>query len=216
MSFPVTWLPPPVSYSPVGARTNPKVDLYAFYSHFEVTSGQMTSLPVSEVTWRLPLTWRPPLASFSNEKAQTYPKLDLYAFYRLLQLTSVQMTSLWVTSGHVRSRNVISCHVTATSCEFQPCRSSNVPKTRIIRLPQPLPGDFRSNNLATESLAVTWGHVTSFSVTWWPPAASYSPVKAQTYPNSIYTPSTATCRWPPVKWRHFRVTSRHVTSFPIT
>ena len=38
-------LPPPASYSPVGAETYPKLDLQAFYSLVQVTSGQMTSLP---------------------------------------------------------------------------------------------------------------------------------------------------------------------------
>ena len=45
MSSPVMSLPPPASYSPVGAQKYPKLDLQAFYSHFPVTSGQMTSLP---------------------------------------------------------------------------------------------------------------------------------------------------------------------------
>ena len=58
-----------------------------------------------------------------------YPKLDLYAFYSHFQVTSGQMTSVL---GHFQSRevtDVIPCHVTATSCKLQPCRSSNVPKT---------------------------------------------------------------------------------------
>jgi len=33
--------------------------------------------------------------------------------------------NFWVTSSHMRSRDIISCHVTATSCELQPWRSSN-------------------------------------------------------------------------------------------
>jgi len=93
----------------------------------------------------------------------------------------------------------------ATSCELQPCRSSNIPKTWLIRLPQPLPGEFRSNN-------VTFGHMRSFPVMWRPPPATYSPVKAKRHPNSISTLSTATSRLLPVKWCHFRVTSNHVRS----
>jgi len=88
---------------------------------FPVIWGHVTSFPVM---------WRPPPASFIPVGAQTYPKDDLYAFYSHFQVTSAQMTLL---PGHlwsVRSCDVISCHVTTTSCELQPCRSSNVHKTR--------------------------------------------------------------------------------------
>ena len=44
-SFPATWLTPHASYSPLGAQTYPKLDLQALYSHFQLTSGQMMSLP---------------------------------------------------------------------------------------------------------------------------------------------------------------------------
>ena len=58
-------------------------------------------------------------------------------------MTSGDMTSL---EGHFWSREareVISCRVTATSCELQPCSSSNMHKTRVFGFLQPLPGDFR-------------------------------------------------------------------------
>ena len=45
MSFPVTWLPPPASYSLIGSEMYGIRQFSAFYSHFQVTSGQMTSLP---------------------------------------------------------------------------------------------------------------------------------------------------------------------------
>ena len=63
-------------------------------------------------------------------------------------------------------------------------------------------------------VVITCGHVTSFPVTWVPPFASYRPVEAQTYPKPD-RPSTATSRWLPVKWRHFRVTSNHVRSHDV-
>ena len=126
-SFPVTWLPPPASYSPVGAQTYPKLDLLAFYSHFQVTSSLMTPLPGHlrslPVMFAFPVTWLLPLASYSPVGAQTYPKLDLYAFNSHFQVTSYQIRHFRVTSGYFRSRYVISCHVAATSCELQPCRS---------------------------------------------------------------------------------------------
>jgi len=68
----------------------------------------------------------------------------------------VKSRHIRVTSGHVRPRNVISCHVTATSCELQASKTSNVPKTWLTGLLQPLPGDFRSN--------VTSRHVKSSDV----------------------------------------------------
>jgi len=52
-----------------------------------------------------------------------------------------------VTSGHLRSRDAISCHVIAPSCELQPCRWWNTQYTRVFGLLQPLPGDFRSNDV---------------------------------------------------------------------
>jgi len=135
-------------------------------------------------------------------------KTRLSAFYSLCQVASGEMTSL---PGHFRSRDVNSCAVTATSCELQPWRNSNLHKTRVSGLLQPLPGDFQSNDITSWSLPVTWNHVTSFPVTWLPPPASYSLVGAQTQ-NPSLRPSTASCRWLPVKWCHFRVTSSHVRS----
>ena len=47
---------------------------------------------------------------------------EFSAFYSLFQVTSDQMTSLPGDFRHLRSRDVISYHVTASSCEIQPCR----------------------------------------------------------------------------------------------
>jgi len=55
--------------------------------------------------------------------------------YSIGQCSPSTATSRWlpvkwrhfrVTSGHLRSRDVISCHVIASSCELQPCRKWNV------------------------------------------------------------------------------------------
>jgi len=83
-----------------------------------------------------------------------YTKLDLQAFYSHIEMTSCQMTSHLGPFDDVRSRD-ISCHVTATSCDLQSGRISNVHKTRLIGLLQPLPGDFRSNDVLSRSLSVT-------------------------------------------------------------
>ena len=94
----------------------------------------------------------PPPAGYSPVKAETYPKPKFSAFYSHFQVTSSQMTSL---PGHLRSREVISCHVNTSSYELQPCRSSNAAKTWLTGLLQPLPGDFRSN----DHFGVTSGHM---------------------------------------------------------
>ena len=72
-----------------------------------------------------------------------YTKHKLPAFYSLFQVTSGQMMPLRVTSNHVRSRDVISSHMSSISCKLQPCRNSSVHKTRVFGLLQPLSGDFR-------------------------------------------------------------------------
>ena len=69
-----------------------------------------------------------------------YTQLEFLAFYNQFQVTSSQMMSV---PGHFRSRDIIFSRVTATSCELQPCGSSNVHKTRVFGLQQQLPGDFR-------------------------------------------------------------------------
>jgi len=223
-SFPVMWVAPPASHSPVGAQMYAKRVFSAFYSHLQVTSGQMKSLPVTWghvvischmtaipgelqpckssnvhktpvfgilqplpgnyqrngitlgsllVTWGhltpFPVTWLSPANSCSPVGGQAYRKPQFSAFYSHFQVTTGQITSL---SSHFRSRDVISCHVNATSCVLQPCRSSNILKTWVLGLLQQLPGEFRSNDITSESLPVTWGRVTSFPVLWLPPPAS--------------------------------------------
>jgi len=76
-----------------------------------------------------------------------YSICKFLAIYNHFQVTSGQMTSLLVNSGHLRSRDVISCHVTASYCELQRCRKWNVQYTRVFGLLQPIPGDFRSNHV---------------------------------------------------------------------
>jgi len=112
-------------------------------------------------------------------RSSNVPKTCIKSLLQPLPVTPSQMTSI---PGHFRSREVISCNVTANSCVVQPCRGSNVPKTWLIGLPQPLPGYFKSNHATSGSVPVTWRFVMSFPVTWLPPPACYSPVGAQTYP----------------------------------
>ena len=79
-----------------------------------------------------------------------------------------------VTSGHVRSRHVISSHVTACSGELLPCRKSSASKTWFSA--------FYSHIQVTSGLLrVTCGNVMSFPVMLLPPTARYNLVGRQTH-----------------------------------
>jgi len=98
--------------------------------------------------------WLPPTAIYSPVRVETYPKREFSAFYSHFLVTSGEMMSL---QGHFRSCDLISGDVTASTCELQLCRISNVPKTWVLGLLQPPPGDFRWND-------VTYGHVKSCDI----------------------------------------------------
>jgi len=189
MSFYATWLPSTASYSLVRSEIYSIREFSAFYipfrwlsdkwRHFWVTSCHQRSRDViSCYVTSFPVTWRLLLWATALQEV----KCTVHAGFRLYTATSRWLTVKWhhlrVTSSQLRSRDVISCHVTASYCELQHCRKWNVQHTRVFGFRQPLPGDFRSND-------VTSGHVGLlrwFPVTWVPPPASYSPVGAQTYP----------------------------------
>jgi len=177
----------------------------AFSSHFQVTSGQITSLQAHfrspEITWRHFLSRLPPPASYSLVRSETH-YTPLFGF---VQILPGDFRSNHVTSAHLRWRDIISCHVTAFSYELLPCRKANTQHTPVFGLLQPLPGDFRSNNVTSGSLTVTWGHVTSFPATWLSPA-SYSLVASRMH----------SIRQFPAFYSHFQVTSGQMTSLPVT
>jgi len=140
------------------------------------------------------------------------------AFSSHFQVSSGQMSSLPDHLGHLRSHNVNSCHVTASSCELQPRRNWNVPYTRAFGLLQPLPGDIQSNDVTFGSLPVTWGHVT-FPVMWLPPSASYSLVGSEMYSMRVFClvePLPGVFRSNDLTYGSLPVTWGHVTSFPVT
>jgi len=127
-----------------------------------MTSSEMTSLPGH--FWSGELTWHHFLSRYCHllrVTALLEIKLSQSSTYRPSTATSWWLPVKWrlvrVISGHVRSRDVIFRHVTATLFELQPCRSSNVPKTQLISLLQPLgvsfgqmtslPGHFRSGEI---------------------------------------------------------------------
>jgi len=125
-----------------------------------------------------------------------------------LLLTSRWLPVKWrhfrVTSDHLSSCDVLSCHVTAFFRKLQPCRKSNTQYTTVFGLLQPLPGDFRSNDVTSESLPVTWGHVTSYPVTWLPLPARYSLVGSQMHSIRKFS----------IFYIHFQVTSGQMSSLP--
>jgi len=196
-----------------------------------------------------------------------YSIREVLAFYSHFKVSSVKWRQFRVTSGHIRSHDVISCRVAASSCklhlcrklsvkytrvlsllqplwcdfrsndvtsgplpvtwghvtsfpvtwlhppELQLCRKWNLQYTGVLGLLQPLPADFRSNDVTSGSLSVTLGHVTSFSVTWLPPPVSYSLVKSEMYSMCKFLAFYSHFQVTSVKWRHFLVTWNHVMSF---
>jgi len=74
---------------------------------------------------------------------------------------------------------------------------------------QSLPGEFRSNHVTSGSLPLTWGHVTSFPVTWLLPPASYSLVEGEMYSIRVFGPLSH-FQVTSVKWWHFRSTFSHL------
>jgi len=190
----------PCSYSPVKAQTYRKSQFSAFY-RYQVISGKMTSLPghfrSSDVTWR-------------NFLSQDCPSCELQPCRTKLHKTPVFNLLLpllgdfqWndVTSGSlsvVEVMWVLSSHVTATSCESQPCRSSNLHKN-----------SFRPSTGTSQWLPVKWRHFWSCEVMrhhflshHCHLPASCSSAGAQSYTKPSFQPSTATSRWLPVKWQH--------------
>jgi len=204
-SFPVTWLRP-ASNSLLKSEMYSIRKFLALYRHFQVTSVQITWLlghlcsPVA--TWPYYMSRD---CHLLRATALQVVKCTVYGRFLLSTATFgwllVKLRHFQVTSGHLRSCDVIFCHVTA-SCKLQPSEKWNVLYTRVFGLLQPLPGDFRSNDVTSGSLTVMWGHVTSFSFTWLPPPASYSLAGSEMY----------SIREVLALYSHFRVTSSQTTS----
>jgi len=133
----------------------------ALYSHFQVNSFKW-QLPshfrLREITWRhfQSPDWHLEVTALEERKLKQNTFLAFYSHFQVTQRNDVTSRSLPI----MRSRDVISCHVTATSCKLQPCRIWKLHKSWVFALLQPLPGDFRWN----ESFRVTFGHVRSRDV----------------------------------------------------
>jgi len=120
-SFPITWLPP-ASYSLVGGQTNSIRQFSAFYSHFQVTSGQMMSLPSHFQSLEVRDVISYHVADSSRELQPSRKANTLYACFRPSTATSkwlpLKLHHFRITSCHPRSHEVISCHVTASSWSY--------------------------------------------------------------------------------------------------
>jgi len=133
---------------PCGKSTAPKTRVFNLQLTGNFRSNDVTfgSLPV---TWSH-VTSFPVTGLLHPCKKSNAPNSQVF---RPSTATSRQLPVNWlhirVTSGHVRSRDVISCHVTASSCELQPCRKSNTPNTQAFGLVLPLPGDFRWDDITS-------------------------------------------------------------------
>jgi len=136
----------------------------------------------------------------------------VYASFRPFTATSMWLPVKW---RHFRSPEVTSRHF--LSLYYLLLQATAFRKWIVQYMPvfgnlQPLPGDFRSNDVTSGSLPVTRGHVTWFPVTCLPSPASYSLVGSEMYNICQVRPSPASSRWLPFKWCHFRVTSGNLRS----
>jgi len=238
-SFLVTWWPPTASYSPeevkctVYASSQPSTAtsrwLPVKWRHFRFTFGHLRSRDLISCHVTPSYCKLQPCRKWNVEYASFRPSTSLPGDFLSNDVTSGSL-------GHLKSHDIISCHVTASYCELQPCRKWNVQNMQVSSLLQPLPGNFRSNDVTSGSLPVNWGcvtslpvtwqvisgqmtslpvtrcHVTFFPATWLPHSASYSLVGSKTCSIHEFRPFTDTSRWLLVKWRHFRVTSGYLRS----
>jgi len=206
-SFPVTRLPPPASYSLVGIKCTKDLSfristatsrwLPVKWRHFQVTSGHKSLRDVifCHVTDFCELQHcKKSNASKSSYRPSPAPSRRL----------PVKWLHFRVPSGYMRSRDVISCHVTASFCELQPCKTSKASKN----------SSFRHSTVTSRWLPVKWrhlrvtfGHMRSrnfFPVTWLTTPASYHLVGRQTHTKLEFS----------VFFSHFQETFGQMMSLP--
>jgi len=168
ISFPVMWLTPAASCRTVGGNACPKASfrpctassrsLLFKWLHFGVTSGHVTSVLVM---------WLPPPASYSPVGAERHPNSSFRPSTATSRLSLEKGRHFQVSYGHVRSCDVIFCHVTAI-CEFQTSRSWNKPKTQDLAFCshfQVTSGQMTTLPYCFCSLPVTWHHFLSLTAT---------------------------------------------------
>jgi len=111
----------------------------------------------------------------------------------------VSSGTLPVTWGHVTSFPSRDCLLRDTALLEVKCTVYGS-----FRPSKPLPGDFRSNDVTSGLLPISWGQVTSFRATWLPPPASYSLLRGEIY---------SICQFLAI-YCHFQVSSGDMTSLP--
>jgi len=96
------------------------------WHHFRLTCGDLRSL------MSFPIRWLLPRASYSLVGSEMYSVRVSLPIYSHFQVTSGQ----FVTAGHLTSRDIISCHVTASCCELLPFKNWNIQYMRVLGLLQ--------------------------------------------------------------------------------
>jgi len=163
MSFPVMLLSPTASYSIEGSEMYRIPQFSVFSSHFQVTSGQMTSLPghfrsPGHVTSFL-VTWLPSPASCSLVESGMYRIRQFSAFYSHFQVTFSQMTSLPGHFPHLRPRER---HF--QSRDSPPAIHSLV-GNEMLRI-RPFSAFYRHFQVTSGQMTFLSGHFRSPEVTW--------------------------------------------------
>jgi len=158
--------------SPGSGCRRPKTGVYWAFDFLQGCGSQEEAVTWQEMTSR-ELRWpeltRKWLTASSCELQPCMKSNAQYAsvfgLWMKLPVDPIKSRHFKVTSGHMTSWDVISGLVTASSCKLQPCVKSNAQYTPIFGFLQPLSGDFRSNDVTSASVSLTWGHMMSFPVT---------------------------------------------------
>jgi len=148
-----------------------------------VNSG---SLPVA---WNhitsFPVLWLPPPATYSFVVSEKRSSIRDFLTYSHFLMWSGQMTSL---PGQFRLPEITWSHCLSRDCLFLQATALYEAKCTVYAsfgLPQPLSGDFQSNDVTFGTLPVTLGYMTSFPITSLPPA-SYSFVGSEMFSIRVF------------------------------
>jgi len=134
-------------------------------------------------------------------------KCTVYASFRPSTATSKWLPGKWrhfrVTSGHLKSGDAISRHVTASSCELQPCRKGNVQYRPVFGVLS----HFQVTSGQMTSFSGHSGHLTSRDVISCHVTALSSELQPWRKWNVLYTPVSTF-------YSHFQVTFGQIISLP--
>jgi len=138
-------------------------EFLALYSLFQVTSNQIKSLLGQ--FWSPEITW----GHFLSRDCLFLRATDLRKWneqytrvFDFLQPLSGDFRSNDVTpghSGHLRSHDIISCHVTASFCKLQPCRKWKGQYTRVFYF-------YSHFQVTSNQMTSLSGHLRYHEITW--------------------------------------------------